>query len=90
MLDNTNKKILEKTIIQHSLTYPDATIREYLNMRRATKDKFCLIIFLLYSFGMVIMLGVGFFYGNYNTIGIFTNGAATTQVTCEECNNYDI
>jgi|688.fasta_scaffold558800_1 hypothetical protein len=45
-------------------------------MRRLTKDKGCLIIFLIYSLGLVIMLGIGFFYSHYHDIGNFTNDNA--------------
>jgi hypothetical protein len=38
-------------------------------MRRITKDKGCLIIFLFYCLGLIIMLGIGFFFGNYNDLG---------------------
>lgn len=57
--------------------YPDATIREYLNMKRITKDKGCLIVFILYCIALVIMMGIGFFYGNYASLGITVNDAVT-------------
>ena len=57
--------------------YPDATIREYLNMKRITKDKGCLIIFILYCIGLTIMMGIGFFFGNYSSLGVTVNDAVT-------------
>ena len=56
--------------------YPDASIREYLNIKRVTQDKTCLIIFILYGMALTIMMGIGFFYGNYNSLGITVNDAA--------------
>lgn len=79
---------LEHTIAAvDTVVYPDATIREYLNMKRTTKDKGCLIIFILYSFALIILMGIGFFYGNYNAFGIFINGAATiaNRLECPNC-----
>ena len=71
------KKGLEHTMaVAEAAAYPDATIREYLNMKRTTRDKGCLIIFLLYCLGLIIMMGIGFFYGNYTAFGIFVNDAA--------------
>jgi hypothetical protein len=43
-------------------------------MKRTTKDKTCLIIFLLYALAMTIMMGIGFFYGNYDSMGTFVAG----------------
>ena len=73
-----------------TVVYPDATIREYLNMKRTTKDKGCLIIFLLYCMALIIMMGIGFFYGNYNSFGIFINGAAqlAARQECPNCTIY--
>jgi hypothetical protein len=48
-------------------------------MRRITKDKFCLILFLFYGLGLVIMMGIGFFYGNYSQLGQFTNDAVQNR-----------
>ena len=45
-------------------------------MKRTTKDKGCLTAFILYGFALVILMGIGFFYGNYNAFGVFINGAA--------------
>jgi hypothetical protein len=45
-------------------------------MRRITVDKGCLIIFLFYSLALVIMMGMGFFYGNFNDLGQFVNNNA--------------
>jgi hypothetical protein len=57
-------------------------------MRRITKDKGCLIIFLIYSLALVIMMGMGFFYGNYGHIGKFIAGAAENIKECQRCSNY--
>ena len=46
-------------------------------MKRITKDKGCLIVFILYCIAMVIMMGIGFFYGNYGSLGITVNDAVT-------------
>lgn len=53
-------------------------------MKRITKDKGCLILFLLYGLALVVMMGIGFFYGNYNDLGNFVNGNvnATEQQIC--------
>lgn len=56
--------------------YPDATIRQYLNVKRITQDKTCLIIFILYGIALTIMMGIGFFFGNYGSLGITVNDAA--------------
>lgn len=62
----------------------NSAIQELLNMRRVTKDKGCLIIFLFYCLGLIIMMGIGFFYGNYYYLGYFTNDNAPVdqQVDC--------
>lgn len=70
----------------------NSAIQELLNMRRVTKDKACLIIFLLYCLGLVIMMGIGFFYGNYSYLGYFTNNNAAVdqQVDCNNLCKYFI
>lgn len=61
-------------------------------MRRITKDKCCLIIFLFYSLALVVMMGIGFFYGNYNDLGYFVNDAALVedQVDCNRLCNFEV
>lgn len=73
--------------VMDNVVYPDATIREYLNMKRVTKDKGCLIVFLLYCMALIIMMGIGFFYGNYRAFGVFVNDAAALadRTECAAC-----
>lgn len=56
-------------------------------MKRVTKDKPCLILFLFYSLGIVILMGIGFFYGNYKQLGTFTNDAVTDRNNLVNCTN---
>lgn len=65
---DVSKQLPETTVI-----YGNSSIREFLNMRRITKDKGCLILFIMYSLALVIMMGIGFFYGNYSDLGKFVN-----------------
>lgn len=60
-------------------------------MRRITKDKGCLIIFIFYCIGLVIMMGIGFFFGNYSDLGYFVNdGAAVAeQRNCNSLCKYE-
>lgn len=53
-------------------------------MRRTTKDKCCLVTFCLYSFAIVIIIGLGFFFGNYSNIGTFvsSNGPCNSSLQC--------
>jgi len=62
-------------------------------MRRITKDKGCLILFLTYCLALVVMLGIGFFYGNYADLGNFVNdyAAVDAQIDCNnKCNESPI
>lgn len=54
-------------------------------MKRITKDKPCLIFFLFYSLGIVILMGIGFFYGNYRQLDTFTNDAITDRNSLVNC-----
>lgn len=42
-------------------------------------------MFILYGLGLVIMLGIGLFYGNYLDLGYFVN-ANTEQSKQQDCN----
>ena len=77
--NNSQQKPIDATVV-----YQNSVIREFLNMRRVTKDKGCLIIFLMYCLALVVMMGIGFFYGNYSKLGVFVNDNAPTS-NREEC-----
>ena len=51
--------------------YAEGSIREYLNIKRTSKDKCCLVIFFIYITIFAIIAGIGFFFGNFNNIGKF-------------------
>jgi hypothetical protein len=51
--------------------YAEGSLREYLNIKRSSKDKCCLVILFMYLAAWVIFAGVGFFFGNFSKIGTF-------------------
>lgn len=66
-------------MLEESISYPQASIREYLNVRRVTKDKCCLISFCSCLFLALLILGLAFFYGNYSKIGVFVSVSGPTS-----------
>ena len=58
-------------------------------MKRYTKDKTCLWIFLIYLAMATIILGVGFFYGDTDSIGTVVTGNGTNATICNVSINQD-
>jgi hypothetical protein len=84
MYFSSRRRKEERAILEENVDYPEATVKEYLNMRRTTKDKCCLVTFCLYAVAIIILLGLAFFYGNYSNIGIFVsaNGPCNSTSLC--------
>lgn len=57
-------------------------------MKRYAKDKVCLWIFLIYLIGAIIILGIGFFYGNYDSIGKIVTGNPPANINVTICPKY--
>jgi hypothetical protein len=70
----------EREVLEENVGYAEGSIREYLNIKRTSKDRCCTVFFCLYMVVLIILTGIGFFYGNFSKIGIFlANGIECTQ-----------
>lgn len=49
---------------------PEPTLREYLNMKRSSKNKCCLVFFCIYMLIVLMITGLALFYGNYSLLGV--------------------
>lgn len=67
----------DREIMEENVGYAEGSIREYLNIKRTSKDKCCLVFFCIYIAIFGIFAAVGFFFGNFSKIGTFL--AAGTQ-----------
>ena len=57
--------------MEENVGYAEGSVREYLNIKRTSKDRCCLVLFVIYMLIVLILAGIGFFYGNFTEIGTF-------------------
>ena len=57
--------------MEENVGYAEGSIREYLNIKRSSKDKCCAVIFGIYVCAFGIFIGIGLFFGNIGNIGTF-------------------
>lgn len=64
----------EREIMEEHVGYAEGSVKEYLNIKRSSKDRCCTVIFCLYMLILIMLSGLGFFYGNFDLIGAFVVG----------------
>ena len=67
--------------MEEHVGYAEGSIREYLNIKRTSKDRCCTVFFCLYMLVLIMLAGLGFFYGNFTQIGTFVDSSG------KQCNS---
>jgi hypothetical protein len=57
--------------MEEHVGYAEGSVKEYLNIKRSSKDRCCTVMFCLYMLVLIMLAGLGFFYGNFSLIGTF-------------------
>ena len=85
MYFSSRRRKEDQDVLEDNVNYPEATVKEYLNLRRSTKDKCCLVSLCMSVLVTIMLMGIGLFYGNYTNIGIFVNSSGNVATITADC-----